>query len=77
VDREGVQLHFARWNIRLGRLEEASQNLSTVTNAAHSVIRKRLEKTLKERGLELSRQPAERSEAEIPPGKPLPPDSNP
>jgi tetratricopeptide (TPR) repeat protein len=77
VDREGVQLHFARWNIRLGRLEDASQNLSTVTNAAHSVIRKRLEKTLKDRGLELSRQPAQGSETAVPPGKPLPPDSNP
>lgn len=58
IDREGVQLHFARWNIRLGRLEEASRNLSTVTNEAHAIIRQRLERTLKERGTELARKPS-------------------
>jgi tetratricopeptide (TPR) repeat protein len=77
VDREGIQLHFARWNIRLGHLEEASQNLSTVTNTAHSVIRKRLEKTLKERGQELSRQPAEGAGTPPPPSRPESSDRNP
>ncbi len=77
VDREGVQLHFARWNIRLGRLEEASQNLSTVTNEAHSVIRRRLEKTLKERGLEMSRRPSEGSEPLPTPGLPATPTPEP
>ncbi|MFM7815620.1 MAG: tetratricopeptide repeat protein, partial [Verrucomicrobiota bacterium] len=66
IDREGVQLHFARWNIRLGRLEEASRHLSTVTNEAHAVIRKRLEKTVREREVELNRHPSETTEPRTP-----------
>jgi len=49
ADREGVQLHFARWNIRLGRWEEAKSNLAAVTNEIHSIVRNRLQKTLLER----------------------------
>lgn len=49
VDREGVYLHFARWNIRLGRFEEAQANLASVTNEANLLLRNRLKRTLEER----------------------------
>ncbi len=77
IDREGVQLHFARWNIRLGRLEEASRHLSTVTNEAHAVIRKRLEKTVREREVELDRHPSEGTEPRTPSRQPQTPDPTP
>lgn len=47
-EREGVHLHFARWNIRLGRYDEARTNLTVVTNTAHDAVRNRLERTLAE-----------------------------
>ncbi|MBL9173111.1 MAG: tetratricopeptide repeat protein [Verrucomicrobiales bacterium] len=47
-EREGVQLHFARWNIRGGRYDEARTNLSLVTNEVHAVIRNRLMKSVTE-----------------------------
>lgn len=54
-DREGVYLHFARWNIRLGRWEEAKLNLSVVTNEVHLPLRNRLDRTLLERQSEASK----------------------
>lgn len=33
TDREGVRLHFARWQIQLGRTDEARRELQAVTNA--------------------------------------------
>lgn len=47
-EREGVQLHFARWNIRGGRYDAARTNLSIVTNEIHAVVRNRLLKNLAE-----------------------------
>jgi len=35
-EREGVLLHFARWQINLARLDEARRNLDAVTNAIFS-----------------------------------------
>ncbi len=48
LEREGVQLHFARWNIRLGRYEAAQDNLLGVTNETHAIVKGRLERTLAE-----------------------------
>jgi tetratricopeptide (TPR) repeat protein len=48
AEREGVQLHFARWNIRGGRYAEARTNLSAVTNEGHAIVRNRLLKSLAE-----------------------------
>lgn len=47
-EREGVQLHFARWNIRGGRYDEAQANLDGVTNELHAVVRNRLLKSITE-----------------------------
>ena len=49
VEREGVYLHFARWNIRVGRFAEARTNLSTVTNAMYAQVKQRLERNLAEK----------------------------
>lgn len=49
VEREGVLLHFARWNVRIGRLEEARMNLAGVTNAMYAQLKQRLERNLAER----------------------------
>ncbi|HRI16032.1 MAG TPA: tetratricopeptide repeat protein, partial [Verrucomicrobiota bacterium] len=49
LEREGVQLHFARWNIRVGRFEDARTNLAGVTNVAHAGLKERLQRTLAER----------------------------
>jgi len=46
AEREGIQLHLARWNIRLGRWAEASNNLAAVTNEVHEPILNRLRKSL-------------------------------
>ena len=48
-EREGVQLHFARWNLRAGRFSDARTNLASVTNELHSVIKNRLLKSVGER----------------------------
>ncbi len=46
-EREGVRLHFARWQINLGRLDEARRNLDSVTNslftAGKTLLLKKLE----------------------------------
>jgi len=49
ADREGVALHFARWNLRAGRYAEARTNLAGVTNAMHAIVRDRLLRTLEGR----------------------------
>ena len=48
-DREGVELHFARWHLRGGRFNEARASLDRVTNDVHSVVRDRLLRSLAER----------------------------
>ena len=45
-EREGVCLHFARWQINLGRLDEARKNLDAVTNATFATGKKNLLKKL-------------------------------
>ncbi|HTH47986.1 MAG TPA: tetratricopeptide repeat protein [Candidatus Limnocylindria bacterium] len=49
VEREGVYLHFARWNIRIGRFAEARTNLASVTNAMYLQVKERLERNLLEK----------------------------
>lgn len=48
-DREGVRLHYARWQIRAGRWDEARKNLDLVTNSVHDVLKARLERNLSDR----------------------------
>lgn len=44
--RQGVYVHFARWQINSGRFEEARKSLSLLTNGAFSSTRKALERKL-------------------------------
>ena len=48
-EREGVRLHLARWQIKAGRWAEARTHLDAVTNAVHSVVKVRLERTWREK----------------------------
>lgn len=48
AERDGIQLHFARWNIRGGHFDAARTNLIAVTNAAYLTVRNRLLKSLTE-----------------------------
>jgi len=48
-DREGVALHFARWNLRAGRYADARTNLAGITNEIHAIVRDRLLRQLAER----------------------------
>ncbi len=45
-EREGVYLHFARWQINAGRVAEARKTLGSVTNHIYASTRERLEKKL-------------------------------
>ncbi len=48
-EREGVRLHFARWQINLGRLDEARRNLDSVTNSVFAAGKATLLKKLEAR----------------------------
>jgi tetratricopeptide (TPR) repeat protein len=49
TEREGVQLHLARWKTSFGRFAEASNHLAGVTNAIYTDMRRRLERSLAEK----------------------------
>ncbi len=66
VEREGVHLHFARWNIRLGRFDEARTNLASVTNEMHLTVRDRLDRTLEEREEAVRKAPSLEPSADAP-----------
>ncbi|MFM7102476.1 MAG: hypothetical protein ACKOET_16480 [Verrucomicrobiota bacterium] len=46
LDRQGVSLHQARWQLKAGRWEAARTNLAAVTDPQHAEVRKRLEQSL-------------------------------
>ncbi len=46
TDREGVFIHFARWQIKLGRWDEARASLAEVTRPEHAELKARLERSL-------------------------------
>lgn len=47
-ERAGVDLHFARVNIKAGRLATAEAHLNNVTNADHAEVKRRLTRVLAE-----------------------------
>lgn len=49
VDREGVRLHYARWQIRVGLWDDARKNLDLVTNSVHTVVKDRLERNWRDK----------------------------
>ena len=48
-EQEGINLHFARWNIRAGRFDVARTHLSGVTNTSYLPVKQRLERNLAEK----------------------------
>lgn len=46
LEREGVHLHYARWQINTGRYEEARRNLAAVTNDLWAASKRNLLKKL-------------------------------
>lgn len=48
-EREGVRLHMARWQIKAGRWSEARTHLDVVTNAIHTTVKVRIERTWREK----------------------------
>lgn len=47
-EREGVHLHFARIKLKAGRFAEAQDHLNSVTNQAHTEVKGRVTRTLKD-----------------------------
>ena len=47
-EREGVYIHLARINLKLGNFDAASERLEAVTNAAYETIKRKLTSNLKE-----------------------------
>ncbi|HLP76048.1 MAG TPA: tetratricopeptide repeat protein, partial [Candidatus Paceibacterota bacterium] len=41
-EREGVYLHFARWNTKFGRFDEARAEINSVTNPAYADLKARM-----------------------------------
>jgi tetratricopeptide (TPR) repeat protein len=48
VEREGVQVHFARIKLLAGRFSEAQAHLDAITNATYAELKKRLVRNLEE-----------------------------
>jgi tetratricopeptide (TPR) repeat protein len=48
VEREGVFIHLARINLKLGHYEDARRNLSVVTNEMYTVLKKRISRNINE-----------------------------
>lgn len=49
VEREGVHLHLARWNLRVGRHDPTRRHLASVTNEMYLQMKQRLERNLAEK----------------------------
>jgi len=56
MEREGVQLHFARLKLNAGRFDEAQAHLGSVTNAMFGDLKKRLTKNLNEQEQEAKKE---------------------
>ncbi len=66
TDRDGIFLHFARWQIKSGRWEEARANLARVTLQEHAELKRRLERNLVQRESGLDVAPDDRPPIEAP-----------
>jgi hypothetical protein len=47
LEREGIQIHLARWKLNAGRFAEAHQHLNLVTNQIYMELKTRLLHNLK------------------------------
>jgi tetratricopeptide (TPR) repeat protein len=52
IEREGVQVHFARIKTHAGRFDEARSHLNAITNEMYAELKKRLVRTLHEKEAE-------------------------
>jgi tetratricopeptide (TPR) repeat protein len=52
IEREGVQVHFARIKTHAGRFDEARLHLNAITNEMYAELKKRLVRTLNEKEAE-------------------------
>lgn len=58
IEREGVEVHFARIKMNVGRFAEARAHLATITNAMYTDLKTRLERNLKEKSTGTNTPPA-------------------
>jgi tetratricopeptide (TPR) repeat protein len=67
--RQGVYVHFARWQINAGRFDEARKTMSLLTNGAFASTKKALEKKMArgETGASATNSPANAPEKSPPP----------
>lgn len=49
IEREGVQIHFARVKLMAGRFDEARNHLALVTNEMYAELKRRVSRSLEER----------------------------
>ena len=64
IEREGVQVHFARIKLNVGRFTEARGHLDAITNAMYGDLKKRLERNWREKQIGTNAPPtAETGEA--------------
>jgi tetratricopeptide (TPR) repeat protein len=49
VEREGVLIHLARWEIRAGRFDDARAHLAGVSNGVYQEVKKRLVRNISEK----------------------------
>ena len=47
--RDGIFLHLARWQMRLGQWEAVRTNLALVVHPSHLVVKARLQRNLDEK----------------------------
>ena len=65
TERQGIYIHFARFNINAGRFDEARRHLNAVTNESFNAIKEKLS-----RKLETSEHKAKGTETPLPPPRP-------
>ena len=65
VEREGVYIHLARINLKLGHYDEARRSLDVVTNAMYATLKKTITRNLNE----ALGKPATTTPAQPPPAK--------
>jgi tetratricopeptide (TPR) repeat protein len=61
IEREGVQAHFARIKLNVGRFDEARKHLDAITNAMYADLKRRLERNWKEKQAETNAPAADKT----------------
>lgn len=61
TDREGIYLHFARWQVKAGRWDDARESLSMVTRPEHDEVKRRIQRNLTAREISPDDDPVPRA----------------